>query len=218
MTTQRVMLLAAGRGARLRPLTDTIPKPLMRVQGKTLLEHQLQKISDAGFSEVLINVSWLADSIIDFMNSYKSPLKIVIQHESKVLETGGGIARALPWLCANNDHCVVTNADIWHDFDLSRLHQCQPDTAHLILSEQLIDDQGDFDLDDDRVLHHDHSPYVFTGISCLHKSLFTGADTGVFPLTDVLMPAVHNKQVTGEIHNGFWSDLGTKKRLDAVNG
>ena len=217
MKSKRAMLLCAGRGQRLRPLTDEVPKPLIEVNKRTLLDYQLDKLQAAGFTEIMINACWLADQIINKVESSSRSMDIKFQREEKALETGGGVAMALPWLCQHRDDFVVVNADIWHDFDLLELQQVTPTKAHLILSPNLTSEYGDFDLQKDgQVCRSDHPEYVFTGMSSLHKSLFENVDENFFPLSKVLFPAVDRGLVSGHLHKGIWSDLGSHDRLAEV--
>lgn len=214
---KRAMLLCAGRGQRLRPLTDRTPKPLIEVNSTTLLDYQLDKLQAAGFTEIMINVCWLADKIIAHIEHSQRLMTIHIQQEEQALETGGGIARALPWLCQHRDDFIVVNADIWHDFDVSELHKTTQTQAHLILSHHRIAEYGDFDLQGDGKLYRSSQPqYVFTGMSGLHQSLFNNVDEEIFPLSKVLFPAIDAQLVSGQLHRGIWSDVGSHDRLAEV--
>ena len=211
----KAMILAAGRGERLRPLTDVTPKPLLEVQGKPLIVHHLEALSRAGFREVVINLSWLGFQIRELLGDGAAfNLSLEYSEESEALETAGGIQQALPLL---GEQFVVVNADIYTDYDFSRLLQ-GGGVAHLVLVENPAHHaEGDFTLQGTQ-LGADGSPrYTFSGISRYHRSFFQELKPGKQALAPLLYAAAEKQQVTGELYRGDWNDVGTLERLDSLN-
>jgi len=211
----KAMILAAGRGERMRPLTDTVPKPLLEVQGKPLIVHHLEALSRAGFTGIVVNLSWLGNQILDFLgNGSDFNLAIEYSDEPEALETAGGILQALPLL---GERFVTINADIFTDYDFARLQQLDS-MAHLVLVENPQHNPGgDFSLTDS-MLGIDASPrYTFSGIAQYRSSFFEGLTPGKQALTPLLRAAATRQQVTGELFKGHWIDIGTVERLQALN-
>ena len=159
----KAMILAAGRGERLRPLTDTIPKPLLEVQGKPLIVHHLEALSKAGFSEIVVNLSWLGDQIRDLLGN-GSDFKLAIEYseEPEALETAGGVLQTLPLL---GERFIVVNADIFTDYDFARLKQSDS-IAHVVLVENpQHNPEGDFSLAESTVGNNGSPRYTFSGIA-----------------------------------------------------
>ncbi len=213
----KAMILAAGRGSRLRPLTDHTPKPLLTVNGKPLIAYLLQQLQRAGIREVVINTGWLGEQLEQALGDGKRfQLKIAYSHEGwPALETGGGIAHALPLL--GEEEFLVINGDVYVEgLDLKRLtrmHLPGQDLAHLLLVPNPPHNlKGDFGLVAGRVFDAGPS-YTFSGISVLHPALFEGAPKGGFKLAKRLRKAAEDHQVTAELFTGFWSDVGTPERL-----
>jgi len=211
----KAMILAAGRGERLRPLTDSLPKPLLEVQGKPLIVHHLEALCAAGFTEVVINLNWLGDQISDLLGSGGDfGLAIEYSRESEALETAGGILQALPLL---GERFVVVNADIFTDYDFSRLLESDS-LAHLILVDNpQHHPQGDFSLDRSIIGSDDSPRYTFSGISQYHRDFFAGLLAGRQALAPLLYAAADRQLVTGELFRGAWTDIGTLERLQALN-
>lgn len=223
----RAMILAAGKGERMRPLTDTCPKPLQKVKGKTLIEHSITKLKQAQFYELVINVSHLGHMIEDYLgDGSRYGVNIVYSREEQPLETGGGIARALPLLCADTDApFLLVNADVWCDFDLLQLRTAlKPDVlttrrlVHLVLvNNPDYKAKGDFALQGDKVmvLSAAEQGFTYSGISVVDPQLFKRYPTQreKFPLLEPLLQAINNNEVSGEIYNGNWVDVGTPERL-----
>ena len=209
------MILAAGRGERLRPLTDRIPKPLLPIGGEPLIVHQLRWLARAGIHDVVINLHHLGDAIeaaLDDGSAYDA--RIAYSRETTRLETGGGIVQALPFL--GTDPFVVLNGDIWTDFPFETLHLRPGDLAHLVLVPTPAHRvEGDFGFDGDRVTRSART-HVYCGISLLDPALFDDAPTGAFSLRDLLFAAAIAGRVGGEIWSGRWTDIGTPDQLDAV--
>ena len=213
------MILAAGRGERLRPLTDTLPKPLVEAGGETLIGRHLRHLADAGFREVVVNVSHLADTLKEAIgDGGRWGLAIRWSEEPPgALETGGGIFQALPLLGAGP--FLVVNGDVWSDYPLGRLRAIKCDRAHLVLVDNPAHNPaGDFALDGARVRNRGKNMLTFSGIGVYHPRLFAGCAPGRFPLAPLLRAAIDEHLVTGEHHRGAWFDTGTAERLATLRG
>ena len=211
----KAMILAAGRGERLRPLTDTVPKSLLEVKGKQLIVHHLEALCEAGITEIVINLSWLGNQIRDRLGDGADfNLAIEYSDESEALETAGGILKALPLL---GERFIVVNADIFTDYDFTRLKQPRS-KAHLVLVENpKHNPAGDFSLVKSLVGIDGPSRYTFSGIAQDHSSFFDGLVPGKQALAPLLRAAAKQQQVTGELFNGNWTDIGTRERLQTLN-
>lgn len=211
----KAMILAAGKGERMRPLTLTTPKPLVRAGGVPLIEYHLRALAAAGFDEIVINHAWLGQQIEDYLgDGSRYGVSIQYSAEGEPLETGGGIFRALPLL--GDEAFVVVNGDIWTDYDFSVLHQPILGLAHLVLADNPAHHpSGDFQLIDGQV--RDGQPgssnLTYSGIAVLHPQLFDGCSAGAFKLAPLLRTAMDDGQVSGERLNGQWVDVGTHERL-----
>jgi MurNAc alpha-1-phosphate uridylyltransferase len=214
------MVLAAGRGERMRPLTDREPKPLLRVGGKRLIDYHLERLATAGFREVVVNTAWLGDRIEAALgNGEQHGLSIVYSHERPdALETGGGIFNALPLL--GPDPFLLVNGDVWIDIDFATLRHA-PDEgvlAHLVLvTNPPQHPRGDFRLEDSRVLEGEGTRYTYSGVGIYRPEMFVGCVPGKYPLLPLLRRAIEARALTGELHRGRWSDIGTIERLDALD-
>ena len=213
----KAMILAAGFGSRLRPLTETTPKPLLEVGGKPLLQYHLGRLAEAGITDIIINTSWLAELIEDYFGD-GSDFGVQIQwsREAQPLETGGGIARALPLL--GTEPFLVINGDVWTDFPLDSIHLDETMDAHLVMvgnPEHNL--KGDFSVVNKRVGYDAESNYTFSGISIFRPQLFASLDDECFPLRDVIRPAIISGKVSGEVYTGEWWDIGTIDRLSGLN-
>ena len=214
------MILAAGRGERLRPLTDSIPKPLLKAGPRLLIEHHLHALSAAGFSDVVINLGHLGQQIIDYLgDGSRYQLSIHYSDErNAVLETGGGIVKALPLL--KSDPFLVINGDIWTDFDLSYLPERIDSLAHLVLVKNPEHhSRGDFSLHENLVKEEgSHLPsWTYSGMAVFSHAFFDQCKEERFPLAPLLRKHIAQGQVTGEVYNGLWFDIGTRERLDELN-
>lgn len=210
----KAMILAAGKGERMRPLTLTTPKPLVAAAGKPLIEYHLQALAAAGFTEVVINHAWLGQQIEDHLGD-GSRFGLVIQYspEGEPLETGGGIRHALPLL--GDAPFLVVNADIWTDFDFAGLRGPLAGQAHLVLVDNPDHHkEGDFSLIDGQV--RDQPGLTYSGIAVLDPALFADSGAGAFKLAPLLRRAMGVGQVTGEHWRGHWVDVGTHERLAQV--
>lgn len=210
----RAMVLAAGRGERMRPLTDSCPKPLVQVAGKPLIEYHLEGLARAGIREVVINLSWLGEQIRDRLGEGgRFGMSLHYSQEGyPALETGGGIYRALPLL--GEEPFLLVNADVYCPFDFSSLELEEGDLAQLVMvPNPSHHPRGDFVLDNGRMHAGDGQRLTFSGISVLHPDLFRGCSDGAFPLAPLLVSAMESARVSGRIHQGLWSDVGTPERL-----
>lgn len=214
----KAMILAAGKGERMRPLTLTTPKPLIRVGGIPLIEYHLRALAKAGFTEIVINHAWLGQQIEDHLGDGSGfGVSIWFSPEGEPLETGGGIFRALPLL--GDDAFVVVNGDIWTDYDFSALRRPLKGLAHLVLVDNPEHHpNGDFILADGKV-HDGQTPadnLTYSGIAVLHPRLFEGCTGGAFKLAPLLRTAMAEGRVSGEHLEGHWVDVGTHERLAQV--
>lgn len=213
------MILAAGRGERMRPLTDTLPKPLLTVAGKPLIVYHLEKLAALGVKHVVINRAWLGDKIVEALgNGQQWGLSISFVDEGDcALETAGGIKNALPLL--NSDYFMVVNGDIWTDLDFATLPKTLPDgvLSHLVMIDNPAHNPtGDFAFDDNYLASEGDNKKTFSGIAVYHQRFFELVTAEVAPLGPVLRKAMHNQQVTGQYHKGQWTDVGTPQRLQAL--
>ena len=214
------MILAAGEGRRLRPLTDHTPKPLLEVSGKPLIVHHIERLARAGLREIVINHAHLGEHIETALGSgARWGVQIRYSPESPALETGGGIFKALPLL--GPAPFLVINGDTWTDIDFSRLHLAQGLLAHLVLVDNPPHHpRGDFYLRGRRVQAEPPLAgmrLTFSGIGVYHPVLFRHCQPGAFPLAPLLRAAMAQAQVSGEQHRGIWLDIGTPARLAELN-
>ena len=209
----KAMILAAGRGERMRPLTDRTPKPLLKVGGKCLIEYHLDNIRQAGIREVVINHAWLGEQIEAALgDGGRYGLTIHYSREPEALETAGGIQRALPLL--GGEPFIAINGDIWTDYAVTSLPQAPAGLAHLVLVDNPPHHPtGDFRLQAGQVLPDGPDCLTFSGIGLYRAELFAGLKPGKSPLAPLLRQAMTQQQVTGEHHTGRWFDIGTPERL-----
>lgn len=214
----KAMILAAGKGERMRPLTLTTPKPLIRVGGVPLIEYHLRALASAGFTDIVINHAWLGQQIEEHLgDGSRLGVNIQFSPEGEPLETGGGIFRALPLL--GDEAFVVVNGDIWTDYDFSVLRRPLEGLAHLVLVDNPKHHPGgDFILADGKI--HDGElaadKLTYSGIAVLHPRLFDGCSDGAFKLAPLLRKAMAEGRVSGERLQGHWVDVGTLERLRQV--
>lgn len=212
------MILAAGRGERMRPLTDTMPKALVEVNGKSLLERHLESLVAAGVTTVVINLGWCGDQIVERVGSGRAyGLHVVYSPEyDNVLETGGGILRALPLFGA--EPFWVVNADVCTDYRIGGIELPADVDAHLVLVlTPAHKATGDFDLQGARVLNAAQPSLTFSGIGCYRPEFFMAEEPGRFPLAPLLRRAADNGRLAGSLYEGTWEDVGTPERLAEVN-
>lgn len=214
------MILAAGRGERMRPLSDRTPKPLLTAGGKRLIEHQLDALVRAGVKNAVVNCAHLGGRIEDALgDGARYGLRIRYSHESGgALGTGGGVARALPLL--RGDWFFVVNGDVWCDFALGELRAGEGmDACVALVKNPPHNPGGDFALDGGvvRLLDGGGGGLTFSGIGVYARRLFGDAPGGKFSLGDVLRRAVAGGRVGGVLHRGRWVDVGTPERLAALS-
>ena len=211
------MILAAGLGKRMHPLTVSTPKPLLKIGNTTLIDHALQQLQLAGIREVMINVHHLSDQIIAHCGQGSAyQLQIHYSKETTLLETGGGIFQALPFF--NHEPFLVISADVWTDFPLEKLITKKTDGAHIVL----VDNpdyhlQGDYGLDANGVVHSDaRIKFTYANIAVIHPSLFNSEKPGIFKLSSIFQKAIHKGMMTGEHYSGEWFNVGTPADLKAA--
>lgn len=210
----KAMLLAAGRGERLRPLTDHTPKPLLEVGGRPLIEWQIARLASAGIREFVINLAHLGDRIVARLgDGHRLGVRIAYSVEPPgALETGGGIRHALPLL--GDAPFVVANADVWIEFDFARLPSLGADLAHLVLVPNPSHNaRGDFALDGARLRNDGEPRHTFSGVALYSPALFAAQAADRFPLAPLLRLAAAEDRVGGQLHVGIWIDVGTPERL-----
>ena len=211
----KAMILAAGRGERMRPLTDTTPKPLLLVAGKPIIVHTIEQLRKAGFNDIVINLAHLGEQIIGHLGDGRQfGVNICYSDEGEEgLETAGGIINALPLL--GDRPFLVVNGDIATDFPFASLRSRAVDLAHLVLvNNPEHHPQGDFGLDDRmHVVDDSGIKFTFSGIGAYHPDLFNQVPPGKHKLAPLLRQAIEKRRVSGEKHSGFWMDIGTPQRL-----
>jgi MurNAc alpha-1-phosphate uridylyltransferase len=208
------MILAAGRGERMRPLTDSTPKPLLKVGAQMLIERHLQALAAAGVREVVVNLSWLGELIRAALgDGSRWGVKFHFSEEGPVpLETGGGIFQALPQL--GTEPFIVVNGDILTDFPFGSLRLPDDATAHLVLvNNPAHHARGDFGLERGRVMLLSDTMLTFSGIALYRPEFFSGCSAGRFPLLPLFKRAIAAGALSGEHYAGRWSDVGTPQRL-----
>lgn len=217
----KAMILAAGLGTRMRPLTDNCPKPLLDVAGKPLIGRHLDKLKAAGVSEVVINVSYLGEMIeAALQDGADYGLKIHYSREPQALETAGGILQALPLL--GDEVFWLVNGDMWLDCSYDFLPRALADDTdmHLVLvNNPEHNPSGDFSLQDGRAALKNAAAFTFSGLSAVHPRLFDSwrSHTGqALPLREVLYPAITDHRVSAELVNDYWLDVGTPARLQEL--
>jgi MurNAc alpha-1-phosphate uridylyltransferase len=215
----KAMVLAAGFGNRLRPLTDHTPKPLVSIGGKPLIVHHLEKLSAAGFKEVVINLGHLGCKIPEVLGDGSNwSLSIEYSDEGpEPLETGGGMAKALPLL--GGDPFLLVNGDVWCDLDFCSIPKtlAKNDLATLYLVPcPEWRTRGDFSLSENRVIENDAPEHLYSGIAIYHPQILEGAKVERFSIVPRLKKAISQNQVAGLFYGGEWDDVGTPDRLHAL--
>ena len=210
----RAMILAAGRGERMRPLTQETPKPLLEVRGRALIEYHLQALRAAGIRDIVVNLSWLGERIRSALDDgARWGVSIRYTEEGpEPLETGGGIFNALSLL--GPGPFIVVNGDVWTDFPFSRLTLANGSHSPSRAGHQPgASRAGDFSLENGRVMHASGTTYTFSGIAMYRPAFFAGCTAGRFPLLPLLRRAIDASTLSGELYEGVWSDVGTPERL-----
>lgn len=237
----KAMILAAGLGSRMRPLTDHTPKPLLKAAGKPLIEYHIEGLAAAGIKDLVINTSWLGHQISDYVESNStSRSTIQVVHEDEPLETAGGIINALALLVGtregqvatseDDEFFVVVNGDVWTNFDYRELLDIAPTLppstlAHLVLVDNPPQHpEGDFYLlangalsDHDRADGQPCEKLTFSGISLINAKLFNNCTPGKQPLAPLLRDAMKQQRISGHKTNCTWMDIGTPDRLAQLN-
>lgn len=212
------MILAAGRGERLRPLTDKIPKPMCLVQNIPLIEHHVANLARAGFNNIIINHAYLGGQIRHYLgNGARWNVSIHYSPEPPGgLETAGGIINALPLL--GTKPFVTVNADIYTDFDFTQLQLMQIKHMHLVLIKKnsTLGHHGDFGLQDDKLIN-EALDYTFSGIACYHPQVFSSYCSGRYSITPLIRAFAQKRLVSANEHRGIWFDIGSLERLAAAN-
>ncbi len=215
----RAMILAAGLGTRLRPLTLHTPKPLLAVGDKPLIVWHIEALARAGVHDIVINTAWLGDKLVEALGDGSAlGVRIHWSHEGEPLETAGGIQKAL--LLLGDEPFLLVNGDVWTRFDVATLasRDLGTDLAHLVLVDNPPQHlKGDFALEGDRVLSEGEDKHTFAGISLLSPQLFATLAPGKAPLAPILREAMAAGQVSGEWYRGAWVDVGTPERLSDLD-
>jgi len=216
----RAMILAAGRGERLRPVTDRLPKPLLEVGGRPLLAWHLERLAAAGFREVVVNVSHFAGLIVERMGDGAAfGLSLAYSHEREPLETAGGIAQARARL--GEAPFLLVNGDVYCECDFARLRgeRLGQRLAHLVLVPNPAHrPQGDFSLEAGKVGNGAGARYTYAGVAVMSPALVDGIEPGTrAPLGPLLRTAAANGRLGGELYEGIWQDVGTAERLAALD-
>lgn len=222
---KRAMVLAAGLGTRLRPLTEKLPKPLIKIGGRTLIDHAIDRLVDAGVETIVVNLHHLGHLIEGHLR-HREDVEILFSHEDEILETGGGVKKALPLL--GDEPFFVANSDVlWLNgpgdallrmakiFDSSRMDALL--LMHSTVTAFGYDGMGDFCVDPDGALQQrperELSPYLFSGVQVLHKNLFRDSPEGAFRLRELYDRAIEEGRLHGVIHDGEWFHVGTPEGL-----
>lgn len=215
----KAMILAAGLGTRMRPLTDHCPKPLLTVAGKPLIVHHLERLAAAGITDIVINVSYRADQIVEALgDGRRFGVSLTFSHETTPLETAGGLRHALPAL--GDAPFMLLNGDVWSDIDLAALPALGDDLAHLVLVDNPAHHaHGDFALDENgRVRLDDTACLTYAGLAILDPVLVASLPDGIpAKLAPLLRDAIVEGRVGGTHHRGGWVDVGTPERLAALD-
>ncbi len=208
------MILAAGRGERLRPLTDHKPKTLFFLRGQPLIMHHLTHLSQAGFERVVINHAYLGGQIKQYLTSHPNhDLEIIFSPEPPGgLETGGGIVNALSLL--GNEPFITLNGDIYSDYDLTALKLIPNHLAHVVLvTKPAYRSIGDYGLSNNHLLNNTDRTYIFSGITVYHPAFFKQSAPGRYSITPLMRQYVEQQTVTGELYRGIWFDIGSLEQL-----
>ena len=219
----KAMILAAGMGNRMRPLTLHTPKPLLEVGGKPLIVWHIEKLQKMGVQEIVINTAWLGEKLADALgDGSQFGVKILWSHEGEGLETAGGIINALPLL--GNEPFILVNGDVWTTMDFAPLLnvQLQDDLAHLVLVENPVQHpQGDFTLAANKAYTFEQARsgenLTYSGVAVMHPQMFDGLESGKRPLAPLLKQAMQEEKISAHKLQGVWVDVGTPERLNALD-
>lgn len=216
MSITTAMILAAGRGERLRPLTDSTPKPLIEVAGKHLIEYHIENLAHARIKNIVINTSWLSEHIHQALGDGSNyGVNIQYSDEPEALETAGGIIKALPLL---GETFIVINGDIWTDFDFSEWRNIHLKTeAHLLLvNNPDHNPTGDFALKNGMLMNSGQTMYTYSGIGIYTAKFFAGVQPGKVPLAPIIRQKNDADQVSADLFQGEWLDVGNIERLQQL--
>lgn len=219
----KAMILAAGMGNRMRPLTLHTPKPLLEVGGKPLIVWHIEKLQKMGVQEIVINTAWLGEKLADALgDGSQFGVKILWSHEGEGLETAGGIINALPLL--GNEPFILVNGDVWTTMDFAPLLnvQLQDDLAHLVLVENPVQHpQGDYTLAANKAYTFEQARsgenLTYSGVAVMHPQMFNGLESGKRPLAPLLKQAMQQGKISAHKLQGVWVDVGTPERLNALD-
>ncbi len=213
----KAMILAAGKGERMRPLTQTTPKPLLMINGDPLLVHHLRRLAAAGIKDVVINVWYLGQQIIETIgNGNQYGVRVEYSVEEELLDTGGGIVRALPKLGV--DPFLVISADIYTDFNFNTLPLQPNGLAHLVMvPNPNYHPKGDFGLQNGKILMPTKDNFTYANIGVFRPEFFSNCPPGIFPLRDLLYKHIINNLVTGQYYTDMWQNIGTPADLELAN-
>ena len=219
----KAMILAAGMGNRMRPLTLHTPKPLLEVGGKPLIVWHIEKLQKMGVQEIVINTAWLGEKLADALgDGSQFGVKILWSHEGEGLETAGGIINALPLL--GNEPFILVNGDVWTTMDFAPLLnvQLENDLAHLVLVENPVQHPlGDFTLAANKAYTFEQARsgenLTYSGVAVMHPQMFVGLESGKRPLAPLLKQAMQQEKISAQKLQGVWVDVGTPERLNALD-
>lgn len=215
----KAMILAAGHGTRMRPLTDHTPKPLLMAGGKPLIVWHIEKLAQAGFTDIVINLAWLGWQIPEALGDgsrWSVRLHYSDEQHEGALETAGGIVKALPLL--GSEAFLVVNGDVWCDYPCLPYPLAEHDLAHLVVvNNPAHHPTGDFALQHGRVSSDGEPRYTFSGIGYYRPELFAALTYGKNPLAPLLRTAMQQGHVSGEWFGGDWRDIGTPERLATLD-
>lgn len=219
----RAMILAAGRGERMRPLTDTTPKPLLPVAGKPIIQYHIETLAAAGVREIVINLAWLGQQIRAALgDGSRFGVHLEYSDEGDVaLETGGGIFKVLPWLAGaqGTDPFVVVSGDVWTEYPLATCLNklAAGDVAHFVLAPNPdFHTRGDFGLADGRLIDGGER-YTYANIGVFRPEFFAGCAPGRFPLAPLMFEWIRKGRVSGELYRGVWHNIGTPQQLEQID-
>lgn len=219
----KAMILAAGMGNRMRPLTLHTPKPLLEVGGKPLIVWHIEKLQKIGVQEIVINTAWLGEKLAEALgDGSQFGVKILWSHEGEGLETAGGIIKALPLL--GYEPFILVNGDVWTTMDFAPLLnvQLENDLAHLVLVENPVQHpQGDFTLAANKAYTFEQARsgenLTYSGVAVMHPQMFVGLESGKRPLAPLLKQAMQQEKISAHKLQGVWVDVGTPERLNALD-
>ena len=209
----KAMILAAGLGSRMRPLTNHTPKPLLKIGGKPLIVWHIERLRDAGFTQIVINVAYLGQQIIDYLgngSAFGVQIEFSDEQNEGALETAGGIVKALPLL---SETFLVVNGDVWTDYSFDSSYTLEEGC----LAKLILVKNPEHNLGGDFCLTGTQEKYTFSGIGYYSKEMFKALEYGKQPLAPLLFKAIDEKKLVTELHEGKWYDIGTPERLKSLD-